>query len=288
MSAAQLAARGRPDVIRRAASIGPLYVFCGVVCLALIVVAVVGPWIAPHDPTRTDVIEVFAGSSPTHLLGTDDTGRDILSRLIVGTRVSLAGPALVVLLSTVLGVAVAVTAAWLGGWVDAALSRVVDILFAFPGLILAVVAVALFGTGFVSPVVALSIAYVPVVARVLRSAAIKERNLPYIAALRVQGASGWSICFKHLVPNLMPLVVAQAAVSFGYAMLDLAAISYLGLGIQPPSPDWGVMVAEGQPSIINGYPQQSLYAGLLVVVAVVAFNLVGERVAQRFETAGAR
>lgn len=133
MSVAQLAARGRPGFVRRTASIGPLYVFCGIVCLALLVVAAAGPWIAPHDPTATDVINVFGGSSPSHLLGTDDTGRDILSRLIVGTRVSLAGPALVVLLSTVLGVAVAVSAAWLGGWVDAALSRVVDILFAFPG-----------------------------------------------------------------------------------------------------------------------------------------------------------
>ncbi len=130
--------------------------------------------------------------------------------------------------------------------------------------------------------VALSIAYVPIVARVVRTAALKERALPYIAALQVQGASGWTICLRHLLPNLLPLIVVQAAIGFGYAMLDLAAISFLGLGIQPPSPDWGVMIAGGQPAILDGNPQQSLYAALTVVVAVVSFNLVGERLARRF------
>jgi peptide/nickel transport system permease protein len=131
--------------------------------------------------------------------------------------------------------------------------------------------------------VALSIAYVPIIARVVRSAALKERNLPYVAALHVQGASGWTICLRHVVPNLLPLIVVQSAIGFGYAMLDLAAISFLGLGIQPPSPDWGVMVAGGQSAILDGNPQQSLYAAAVVVVAVVSFNLVGQRLAQLFQ-----
>ena len=283
MSIAQLAGGRRSAVLGRIAAVGPLTAIAGSICAAFVLIAIVGPLIAPYDPSQTDVVTVFGGSSGQHLLGTDDTGRDILSRLLVGTRISLLGPALVIVLATTVGTALAVAGAWHGGWFDAAISRTLEVVFAFPGLILAIVAAALFGAGFVAPVVALSVAYVPVIARVLRSAAIRERNLPYIAALRVQGASGLSICMRHLVPNLLPLVVVQAALGFGYAMLDLAAISYLGLGIQPPQPDWGVMVSEGQPSILNGYPQQSLYASLLIVVVVVSFNLVAERVAQHFD-----
>lgn len=283
MSIAQLAGGRRSAILGRVAAVGPLTAIAGSICAAFVLIAIVGPLIAPYDPSQTDVVTVFGGSSAQHLLGTDDTGRDILSRLLVGTRISLLGPALVIVLATTIGTALAVAGAWLGGWFDAAISRTLEVVFAFPGLILAIVAAALFGAGFVAPVVALSVAYVPVIARVLRSAAIRERNLPYIAALRVQGASGLSICVRHLVPNLLPLVVVQAALGFGYAMLDLAAISYLGLGIQPPQPDWGVMVSEGQPSILNGFPQQSLYASLLIVVVVVSFNLVAERVAQHFD-----
>jgi peptide/nickel transport system permease protein len=289
MSVAQLAVgRGRPPVLTRLGGVGWLTVASAVVAALLVLVAVFAPVIAPHDPEAIDPINVFAGSSATHLLGTDDTGRDLLSRLIYGARPSLAGPAIVVVLSSTLGVLLAVAAGWLGGPADAVISRGLDILFAFPGLILAVVAAAVFGTGFVAPVIALSIAYTPVIARILRSAVLRERSLPYVAALRVQGASGLRICFRHIVPNLAPLVLVQSAVGFGYAMLDLASISFLGLGIQPPTPDWGVMAANGQPSILDGNPQQSLYAALVVVVAVVAFNLVGERIAQHFEIGEAR
>jgi peptide/nickel transport system permease protein len=289
MSVAQAAiGRGRPAVISRLGRVGWLSVLAATVAVLLVLVAVLAPLIAPHDPEAIDPLNVFAASSAAHPLGTDDTGRDLLSRLIYGARPSLAGPAIVVLISSTLGTLLALAAGWLGGPVDAVLSRGLDILFAFPGLILAVVAAAVFGAGFVAPVAALSIAYTPVIARVLRSAVLREVGLPYVAALRVQGASGARICFRHIVPNIAPLVLVQSAVGFGYAMLDLAAISFLGLGIQPPTPDWGVMAANGQPAILDGNPQQSLYAALVVVVAVVAFNLVGERLAQRFEIEEAR
>lgn len=287
MSVAQLAAtRNRPAALGRASALGPVTLIAGFFCIAFLVIAVIGPWVAPYDPTQTDPLNVFAPPSAEHLLGTDDIGRDIFSRLLVGTRASLLGPALVIVAATLIGATLAILAAWFGGAVDATIARAIEIVFAFPGLILAVVAAALFGAGFIAPVVALSIAYIPVIARVLRTAAIKERNMPYIAALQVQGASSFRICARHLMPNLLPLVVVQAAVGFGYAMLDLAAISYIGLGIQPPSPDWGVMVAQGQPSIITGYPQQALFAAAVIVVAVVSFNLLGERLAQKFEGSG--
>lgn len=284
MSVAQLSiGRGRPTIVRRAASLGVVAAIAATVCALLTLTAIFAPLLAPHDPNAIDPLNAFAPASSAHWLGTDDTGRDLFSRLLLGARPSLAGPALVIVISTTAGALLAIAGAWRGGWLDAAIARVLEVLFAFPGLILAVVAAAVFGAGFVAPVLALSLAYVPVIARVLRTAALKERNLPYIAALQVQGASGWSICLRHLVPNLLPLIVVQSAIGFGYAMLDLAAISFLGLGVQPPSPDWGVMVAGGQPAILDGSPQQSLYAALVVVVAVVCFNLVGERLAQLFD-----
>ncbi len=284
MSVAQLAAgRRRPAMVTRLGSAGWAAAIASVVIAVMIVCAIFAPLVAPDSPTAIDAIHVFGGSSSQHLLGTDDLGRDILSRLIYGARPSLAGPALVIIFSSIAGTALALIAGWWRGFVDATLSRGMDVLFAFPGLILAVVAAAVFGAGFVAPVLALSIAYTPVIARILRAAVIRERNLPYVAALQLQGASGIRISLRHILPNVAPLILVQSTVGFGYAMLDLATISFLGLGIQPPAADWGTMAANGQPSILNGDPQQALYASLTVLVAVVAVNVIGERLARRFD-----
>jgi len=259
-----------------------------VVGVLFVLLAVFGPLVAPHDPTELDQLNIFASPSPAHLLGTDDTGRDLLSRLICGARPSLVAPAVVMVLAGAVGTLLAVSAAWFGGWWDATVARFLDLLFGFPGLILAIVAAAVFGSGLVAPVIALSIANVPYVARILRPAALRERNLPYIEALVVQGQSPWKICLRHVVPNLGPLIVTQIVVGFGYAMLDIAAVSFLGLGLQPPSPEWGLMVANGKPAIVDGRPAQSLYAALTIVLAVVAFNVIGERVSQHLLAKGAR
>jgi energy-coupling factor transporter ATP-binding protein EcfA2 len=168
----------------------------------------------------------------------------------------------------------------------AVVSRILDILFAFPGILLAILAIALFGAGLPSAVVALAVAHMPYIARVTRAAAILERGLPYVAALRVHGFSAIQICTRHLLRNLAPLITAQATVSFGYVMVDLAAISFLGLGVQPPSADWGVMVASGEPSILEGHPQQSLCAGILIVITVCAFTILGERLADPDRASG--
>jgi peptide/nickel transport system permease protein len=157
-------------------------------------------------------------------------------------------------------------------------------LFAFPGLIFAMIAVAIFGTGLTAPVIALSIAYLPYIARVVRGTALRERNMPYISACQVEGVRTGAILFRHLLPNVFPIVIVQATLSFGAALVDLAAISYLGLGVQPPSPEWGLMVSTGQASILAGHPAESLYACIMIVIAVVAFNVMGERLAGRFGT----
>ncbi|NUP30102.1 MAG: ABC transporter permease [Streptomycetaceae bacterium] len=246
-----------------------------------VLLALFGPLIAPHDPNAVDPFDVNAGSSGAHLLGTDDTGRDILSRIICGARAGMAAPTLVVLVSTVAGTLLALCAAWFGGWTDRIVSGLLDVVFGFPGLILAVLAVAVFGAGLGAPVVALSIAYLPLVTRVVRAAAMKERGLPYIAALRLLGAPTHRIWIRHLLPNLAPLVLVQATIGFGYALLDIAAISFIGLGSRPPSPEWGLMVSNGAPGILSGQPQQSLYAGLVILVVVVAFNLLGSGLSRR-------
>jgi len=281
MTALQLAAGGRRRVVGRLAGMDAVTAVAGAVVGLLVLVAIVGPLIAPYDPTAVDPLNVYAGPSSAHLLGTDDTGRDILSRLIYGARLSLVGPALIVAIAVVLGGVVALAAAWFGGWVDAVISRALDVLFAFPGLILAITAVAMFGAGLIAPVVALAISYTPYVARVLRSAAVRERLLPYVETAWVQGVSVRRIWFSHLGPNLLPLMLVQASISFGYALLDLAAISFLGLGVQPPKAEWGLMIANGEPGIVAGHPQQSLFAGITVLIAVVAFNVLGERISRR-------
>lgn len=286
MSAEVMLSNRRPILLRRLSRVSPVVVVAAVALLVVVVATVFAPVLAPYDPNAVDLLNPYAGSSPEHWLGTDASGRDILSRLLYGGRVSLAGPALVIVFSMSMGVLLALVSAWYGGPVDAVISRIVEVLYALPGLILAVVAVAVFGAGFWAPVVALSIAFVPMITRVLRSVALRERNLPYVAALQIQGVSGPRIALRHLLPNLRPLIAVQAGIGFGYAMLDLAAISYLGLGLQPPTADWGVMVAEGQSSIIEGYPQQSIYASLIVLVTVVSLNLVSGWVAERYDVTG--
>lgn len=274
------AATGRRGV--RARRLDWVAVTCAAFIVLVILVAVLAPWLAPHDPNQVNVVRAYEGPSGDHLLGTDSLGRDLLSRLMYGARLSLIGPALIVVIATIAGTATAIAAAWLGGWFDGIASRVLDILFAFPGIIFAVLAVALFGPGLVAPVIALSIAYLPYDGRVLRSVAQRERQLPYISACYVAGLPTRSITLRHLLPNIMPFVLVQATLSFGYALVDLAAVSYLGLGVAPPTAEWGLMVANGQASILTGHPQESIYASLLIVATVVAFNLLGDRLSLRF------
>jgi peptide/nickel transport system permease protein len=271
---------------RRRRRVDPVVLGTSAFIGALVVVAVFAPWIAPYNPNAANILATNQGVSAAHWLGTDPSGRDLLSRLVWGARLSLLGPALIIGIATVFGTVLAITSAWIGGLFDQVVSRAMDILFAFPGLVLAMVAVAMFGSGIVAPVVALSIAYTPFITRILRSASLRERNLPYISACYVGGVPARSICSRHLLPNIFPLLLTQAALSFGSALVTLAAVSYLGLGVQPPTATWGLMVATGQSSILAGHPGSSLGAGILIIVTVVAFNLLGDRLASRHAVQG--
>lgn len=257
----------------------------GAVCGLLVVAALFAPLLAPYHADSIDIYSINQGPSATHLLGTDSLGRDIFSRLLVGARLSLLGPALVTLVATSLGVAIAVAAAWRGGWLSRIAFRVLDVLFAFPSLLFAVLAVVALGTGLVAPVLALAVAYTPYIARIVHSVALRERQLPYIEACQLAGFSSWRTSVRHLLRNIRLFVIAQATITFGYALLDLAAISFIGLGVQPPTADWGLMVSDGASALVNGQPQESLSAGLAIVITVVAFNILGERVSARAERA---
>ena len=251
------------------------------VILAATILAIIGPFVAPYSPVLPNLNMTWVGPVGAHLLGFDFAGRDVLSRLMAGAQSSMLGPLAVVAGAMTLGTVIAVVAAWRQGLADTVISSGLDILFAFPGILLAVLAAAVFGAGLTAASVALAIAYMPYVARVLRGAALKERGQPYVAALEVQGSSATSICLRHIVPNMLPLIVAQATIMFGWAMVDLAAISFLGLGVQPPAPNWGVMISENQPGILQGYPLPALSAGLCIVGVVIAFNVLGERLFQQ-------
>ncbi|HEY9370562.1 ABC transporter permease [Streptomyces sp.] len=260
---------------------GPLFAVSVALLAALVLVAVLAPVLAPYDPEALDLAASLAGTTGDHLLGTDQSGRDILSRLLHGARTGLLGPLLVVGVSTLLGLLLGVVAAWRGGWADAVLSRSMDLVFAIPGLMLAILLVSVVGPGMTAPVIAMSVAYTPYVGRLVRGIARQEKERPYIEAYVVQGWSGWTVCLRHLLPNIAPTVLAQSAMNFGYALMDLAALSFLGFGVQPPTADWGAMINEGQGAVLQGAMLPALAPSACIVLAVVAFGIVGEGLADR-------
>jgi peptide/nickel transport system permease protein len=248
-----------------------------VVVAVAVLAALIGPWVAPDNPDLPNLQLAWVGPAAGHLLGFDFEGRDVLSRLLAGAQSAMLGPMAVVVLAMAGGITFALVSAWRRGATDAVISSGMDVLFAFPGILLAVLAATVFGAGLTAATVALSIAYLPYVARVLRASALKERSQPYVQALEVQGASVPRICLTHILPNMSRMIVAQATVLFGYAMVDLAAISFLGLGVQPPAANWGVMISENEPGILQGYPLPALAAAVCVVFVVIAVNVLGER-----------
>jgi len=257
-------------------------VITSVVILAVVTLAaVLAPWVAPYDPDAVDFAAFYAPPSAAHWLGTDSLGRDLLSRIVWGGRTALLGPLLVVVFSTVIGILLGLLAGWRGGWIDAVLGRVFDVLFAFPSLLIAMMAVALFGKGLVAPVIAMSISYAPFVARLTRSLVAAERTRPYVSAYRVQGFGGGWIALRRVLPNVAPIVGAQSTLNFGYVLAELAGLSFLGLGVQAPAADWGAMINEAQAGIAAGQFLPAIAPAIAVVLVVVAVNIVGEDLSDR-------
>ncbi|MDR6986350.1 peptide/nickel transport system permease protein [Paenarthrobacter nitroguajacolicus] len=251
------------------------------VAAAVVLLSLFAPVLAPYDPDYVDLNNVLAGPSGQHLLGTDALGRDLLSRIMHGGRTSLLGPTIVVIGSTVLGLLLGLVAGWSEGWLGKVLGRLFDLLFAFPALLMAMLAIALFGKGLFAPILAMTIAYVPYVARLAQSLVVAERSRPYVQAYRVLGFRTPWVVLGRVLPNLIPTVGAQSTLNFGYVLADLAALSFIGLGVQPPTSDWGAMIEESRGALLGGYLLPAFWPALVVVLVVVAVNVIGEELSDR-------
>ena len=249
--------------------------------LFLVLLAVFAPWIAPHDPVAQYRDAVLVPpvwqevGRADFLLGTDAVGRDMLSRLIYGTRFSLFVGVIVTTLSLVGGIALGVIAGYFRGWVDTVIMRVMDIILAFPSLLLALVLVAVLGPGLVNAMIAIALVFQPHFVRLTRAAVMSEKTRDYVVAAKVAGAGHGRLMFKTILPNCMAPLIVQATLSFSSAILDAAALGFLGMGAQPPTPEWGTMLAEAREFISSHWWVVTL-PGIAILITVLAINLMGD------------
>lgn len=248
----------------------------GVALLAVVaVLALCAEWLAPHPATQMDLDARLAPPSLRHPLGTDFFGRDVLSRILVGYRTSLVIAFLAVGLAAGVGSAVGVAAGYSGGRADALLMRSMDVLFAFPVFLLAITIVVILGVGTATAVLAIGIVYVPIFARIARGPTLVVKAQQYVEAARSLGASSWHIVRRHILPNIATPVLVQASTNLATAILFESALSFLGLGVQPPYPSLGMMVNEGRP-YVELSPWPVVFPGLAIAVVVLGFNLLGD------------
>jgi ABC-type dipeptide/oligopeptide/nickel transport system permease subunit len=237
-------------------------------------VGLLGPILAPHDPTAIDATARFQPPSLEHPLGTDTRGRDILSRVMHGARLSLYVATVVVIVAGTVGVALGLIAGYFRGIVDEAIMRFVDVLFAFPAILLALVIITILGPGLNKAIVALSIAFVPIMVRVTRGSAISIREEEYITAAKAYGETSYNIMLREMLPNLISVVMVQATITFAFSILAEAGLSYLGLSAQFPTITWGLMISEGQNNILRA-PWSTIFPGLAIMVSVLGLTFFG-------------
>ena len=246
------------------------------------VAAAAAPWLAPFGPDRQDILARLKAPSLAHWLGTDNFGRDILSRILFGYRTLFAISAAAVLGALLLGGAMGVLAAYRGGWTERVLMRGMDVLFAFPIILLAIGIIAILGPGAFSTAVAIGVVYVPIFARTLRAPALVLCQADYVAAARACGNTGFGIVRRHLLPNLAPVILVQTSLSLSAAILVEASLSFLGLGTQPPTPSLGRMLAESRSYLVLS-PWPAVFAGLAILLASLGFTLLGDTLQDRLD-----
>jgi peptide/nickel transport system permease protein len=253
----------------------PSFVAGGVLVALLVALALLSFVWAPHPATEIDVANKLQPPSATHWLGTDSLGRDIVSLLIVGARASIAVGLIAVGIGIVAGVALGLLAAARRGWVEELVMRASDFAIAFPALLTAIMLTAVYGPGLVTAIVAIGIFNIPEFARITRASAATVWTRDYVLAARACGKSGWRITLEHVLPNIASVLIVQATIRFAIAILAEAALSYLGLGTQPPTPSWGRMLGEGQ-SMMYQAPLLAVWPGLAIVLSVLGLNLMGD------------
>lgn len=251
--------------------IGFAFAFVSIVA----VLAVFGPWIAPKDPNAQDLFVGLSGPSSDYWLGTDGIGRDILSRVIEGARTAVVGPLLIALGAMLIGNTLGLLAGYRGGLADASIMRLVDLMYALPGLLVAIVVVGVLGGGYFLAVALLIVLYSPYDTRLVRGGTLEQRPLPYVEAARTLGLPGRRIMVRHIWPNLLPLVVANTFLTFSFALVSLSALSFLGLGVGPATPDWGRMLADSRTLLFNN-PLAALAPGAMLALTAVSMNLIGD------------
>ncbi|WP_438270258.1 ABC transporter permease subunit [Rubellimicrobium arenae] len=251
------------------------------VTVALVLIALAAPLLAPYSPSAQFRDAFLAppawqdGGSSRFLLGTDAIGRDILSRLIYGSRYSLFIGAVVVSIALVGGIVIGLVAGFFGGWVDAVIMRVMDVILAFPSLLLALVLVAILGPGLLNAMIAIALVLQPHFARLTRAAVMAEKNREYVVAAQVAGAGRLRLMFRTILPNCLAPLIVQGTLSFSNAILDAAALGFLGMGAQPPTPEWGTMLAEAREFILRAWWVVT-FPGLAILITVLAINLMGD------------
>lgn len=248
----------------------------GIFVMLLVVLAVAAPFIVPYDAENYfDYDALNAGPSAAHWFGVDALGRDIFSRILMGTRISLAAGFLSVAVGAVIGTAFGLLAGYYEGWWDRVVMRIADVLFAFPGILLAIGIVAILGSGMVNVIFAVAVFSVPAFARLVRGNTLALKHLTYIEAVRSVGASDWTIITRHIFPGTISSIVVYFTMRIGTSIITAASLSFLGLGAQPPTPEWGAMLNEARADMITS-PHIAIFPSLAIFLTVLAFNLLGD------------
>ncbi len=246
-----------------------------VLSLLVILAALLAPLISPYDPLEQDILARLSGPSAEHPLGADNFGRDLLSRVFYGFRISLSIALSAVGFALLLGATIGLVAAYAGGWLDRLLMRLMDVLLAFPIILLAIGILAVSGPGTANTALAIGVVYLPVFARLARGPALSVLSWEYVAAARALGARGWRIIFRHVAPNIFAPIMVQTTLSLSTAILVEASLSFLGLGTQPPTPSLGLMLSDSRDFMLLS-PWTSVFSGLAILVASLGFNLLGD------------
>ena len=246
-----------------------------VIFLLLVIIAIIGPMIAPYNYTDMIMSEKNQTPSAAHLLGTDDMGRDILSRLLVGTRYTLGLGLGACIVGLIIGIILGCIAGFFGGWVEEVIMRLCDVMQAIPGMLLAVAISSALGNGLIYTIIALSIGRIPFVCRMLRAQFLNQRKLEYVEAAQAENCSKVTIMFKHILPNTVSPLIVATTMGVGNTITMAASLSYIGLGVQPPTPEWGAMLSAAK-TLIRRYPHELLYPGLAIAILVLAMNLFGD------------
>lgn len=244
--------------------------------ILIVFAAVFGPWIVPYDPLASDTAQALKPPSAAHWFGTDQLGRDILSRVVVATRLDFFIAAASVVLVFFMGGIAGIAAGYFGGWTDRIVGRIADTIMAFPLFVLAMGIVAALGNTVQNIIIATAIVNFPLYVRVARAEANVRRDAGFVQAARLSGNSEYRILLGHILPNIMPIMIVQMSLTMGYAILNAAGLSFIGLGVRPPTAEWGIMVAEGATFMVSGEWWIAFFPGLALMIAVFCFNLLGD------------